>query len=183
MSRTNPKPKVKPIPWDSAAYLKTDVDIAHYFEAVFEDGDPALVAAALGDIARAKGMSQIAQAAGLGRESLYKALSREGNPEFATVLKVMRVLGLKFKVDVPVNRITGIINGQRAIAADTAAGPLVRHQPGILAQSAKALRVALGARGSWRPCGKASQAHGMQAHQGAARRLICDKDHGRSSLV
>ena len=100
MSRTKPKAKIKTIPWDSAAYLKTDTDIAHYLEAVFEDGDPALVAAALGDVARAKGMSQIAQAAGLGRESLYKALSREGNPEFATVLKVMRALGLKLKVAV-----------------------------------------------------------------------------------
>jgi probable addiction module antidote protein len=60
--------------------LKTNKDIADYLEAVFEDGDPALVAAALGDVARAKGMSQIAQAAGLGRES-YKALSTEGNPE------------------------------------------------------------------------------------------------------
>ena len=69
-------------------------------EAVFEDGDPKLVAAALGDVARAKGMSQIAQTAGLGRESLYKALSTEGNPEFATVLKVMRALGLKLKVGV-----------------------------------------------------------------------------------
>ena len=57
-----------------------------------------LVAAALGDVARAKGMAQIAKAAGLGRESLYKALSPEGNPEFATVLKVMRALGLKLKV-------------------------------------------------------------------------------------
>jgi probable addiction module antidote protein len=100
MSRTKPKPKIKTIPWDPAASLKSDADIAHYLEAVFEDGDPALVAAALGDVARAKGMSQIAQAAGLGRESLYKALSRDGNPEFATVLKVMRALGLKLKVAV-----------------------------------------------------------------------------------
>lgn len=92
--------KTKTIPWDSAEYLKTDEDIAEYLEAVFEDGDPALVAAALGDIARAKGMTQIAQAAGLGRESLYKALSPEGNPEFATVLKVIRALGLKLKVAV-----------------------------------------------------------------------------------
>jgi probable addiction module antidote protein len=98
MGKTKPKPKIKTVPWDSAAYLKTDADIAHYLEAAFEDGDPALVAAALGDVARAKGMSQIAQAAGLGRESLYKALSREGNPEFATVLKVMHALGLKLKV-------------------------------------------------------------------------------------
>ncbi len=67
---------------------------------MFEDGDPALVAAALGDVARAKGMSQVAHAAGLGRESLYKALSPEGNPQFATVLKVMRALGLKLKVAV-----------------------------------------------------------------------------------
>jgi probable addiction module antidote protein len=98
MSRTNSRPKIKTKPWDSAAYLKTDEDIAHYLEAVFEDGDPSLVAAALGDVARAKGMAQIAKAAGLGRESLYKALSPEGNPEFATVLKVMRALGLKLKV-------------------------------------------------------------------------------------
>ncbi len=58
-------------------------------------GDPGLVAAALGDIARAKGMAQIARQAGLGRESLYKALSPEGNPEFTTVLKVVRALGLR----------------------------------------------------------------------------------------
>lgn len=90
----------KTIPWDSTEYLKTDEDIANYLDAVFEDGDPALIAAALGDVARAKGMSQVAQAAGLGRESLYKALSPEGNPEFATVLKVMRALGLKLKVAV-----------------------------------------------------------------------------------
>jgi probable addiction module antidote protein len=90
--------KIKTTPWDAADYLKSDQDIANYLEAVFEDGDPVLVAAALGDVARAKGMSQIAQATGLGRESLYKALSPEGNPEFATVLKVVRALGLKLKV-------------------------------------------------------------------------------------
>ena len=64
-------------------------------EAALEDGDPALVAAALGDIARAKGMSQIARETGLGRESLYKALSPDGNPEFSTVMKVVRALGLR----------------------------------------------------------------------------------------
>ena|SRR5271155_4384066 len=100
MNKTKRNPKIKTVPWDSAAYLKSDADIAHYLEAVFEDGAPALVAAALGDVARAKGMSRIAQAAGLGRESLYKALSREGNPEFATVLKIMHALGLKLKVAV-----------------------------------------------------------------------------------
>ena len=84
-----PTAKTKTIPWDSAEYLKTDEDIAYYLEALFEVGDPALIAAALGDVARAKGMSQVAQAAGLGRESLYKSLSPQGNPEFATVLKVL----------------------------------------------------------------------------------------------
>jgi probable addiction module antidote protein len=93
-------PKTKTIPWDSAKHLKTEDDIAHYLEAVFEDGDPALIAHALGVVARAKGMSKIARAAGLGRESLYKALSPDGNPEFMTVLKVMRALGLKLKVAV-----------------------------------------------------------------------------------
>ncbi len=96
--KAKPRSKVKTLPWDSAAYLKTAEDIADYLEAVFEDGDPALVAAALGDIARSKGMARVARAAGLGRESLYKALSPGGNPELATVLKVMRALGLKLKV-------------------------------------------------------------------------------------
>jgi probable addiction module antidote protein len=100
MSRTKPKARIKTIPWDAAAYLKTDKDFAHYLDAAFEDGDPNLVAAALGDVARAKGMAKIAQAAGLRRESLYKALSTKGNPELATVLKVMRALGLKLKVAV-----------------------------------------------------------------------------------
>lgn len=69
--------------------------MAAYLEAAFEEGDPALVTAALGDIARAKGMTEVARDSGLGRESLYKALSPEGHPEFATVLKVIHALGLK----------------------------------------------------------------------------------------
>jgi probable addiction module antidote protein len=69
--------------------------MAAYLEAALEDGDPTLIAAALGDIARAQGMSQIARKTGLGRESLYKALSPDGNPEFSTVLKVVRALGLR----------------------------------------------------------------------------------------
>ena len=82
-------------PWDPADHLKTDEDMAAYLEAALEEGDPALVAAALGDIARAKGMTQVARDAGLGRESLYKALSPAGNPEFATILKVVSALGLQ----------------------------------------------------------------------------------------
>ncbi|HEY2135288.1 MAG TPA: addiction module antidote protein [Xanthobacteraceae bacterium] len=92
--------KTKTAPWDSGALLKTDKDIARYLEAVFDDGDPALIAHALGVVARAKGMTQVALTAGLGRESLYKALAPHGNPKFATVLKVMRALGLKLKVAV-----------------------------------------------------------------------------------
>lgn len=87
--------KTKTRTWDAAEYLKSEEDMAAYLEAALEEQDPALFAAALGDVARAKGMSQIAREAGLGRESLYKALSADGNPEFATVLKVLRSLGLK----------------------------------------------------------------------------------------
>jgi probable addiction module antidote protein len=72
--------------------------MAAYLEAALEDGDLTLIAAALGDIARSKGMSQIARDTGLGRESLYKALSVEGNPEFATILKVFQALGLRLQV-------------------------------------------------------------------------------------
>ncbi len=81
--------------WDAAEHLKSDDDIAAYLNAAFEDGDPALIAAALGDIARAKGMTNVARSAGLGRESLYKALSPHGRPELATVMKVVQALGLK----------------------------------------------------------------------------------------
>jgi probable addiction module antidote protein len=87
--------KTKTYPWDVAQHLETGEDMAAYLEAALEEGDPALVAAAMGDIARAKGIAQIARETGLGRESLYKALSAEGNPEFATVLKVVRALGLR----------------------------------------------------------------------------------------
>ncbi|MBV8537557.1 MAG: putative addiction module antidote protein, partial [Alphaproteobacteria bacterium] len=78
--------------YDSAALLKSPRDIAAYLEAALEDGDPRVVATALGNIARAKGMAALAREAGLGRESLYKALSADGNPEFGTVLKVVRAL-------------------------------------------------------------------------------------------
>jgi len=81
--------------WDPADHLVTDEDMAAYLEAALEEGDPALVAAALGDIARAKGITHVAREAGLGRESLYKALSPSGNPEFATILKVVAALGLQ----------------------------------------------------------------------------------------
>ena len=92
MAKTNTRP------WDVAEYLGSDEDMAAYLEAALEEDDPALLAAALGDIARAKGMSEIARDTGLGRESLYKALSPEGNPEFGTVLKVVHSLGLKLRV-------------------------------------------------------------------------------------
>jgi len=71
-------------PWDAAEHLESEEEMAAYLDAALEDGDAAVVVAALGDIARAKGMTQIARDAGLGRESLYEALSPAGNPEFAT---------------------------------------------------------------------------------------------------
>ena len=87
--------KIRTRPWDPAEHLETEEDMAAYLEATLEEGDPGMVAAALGDIARAKGMAQIARETGLGRESLYKALSPDGNPEFGTVLRVVRALGLR----------------------------------------------------------------------------------------
>lgn len=87
--------KIKTRVWDAAEHLETEEDMAAYLEAALAEGDAALISAALGDIARAKGMAQIAGVTGLGRESLYKALAPDGNPEFATVLKVVRALGLR----------------------------------------------------------------------------------------
>lgn len=87
--------KTETIAWDPAEHLETEDDMAAYLEAALEDGDATVVAAALGDIARAKGMSKVARDAGLGRESLYKALSPSGNPELATILKVISALGLQ----------------------------------------------------------------------------------------
>lgn len=83
--------------WDSAQYLKTEEDMVLYFEACLEEAgdDAAFIAKALGNIARARGMTQLAKDTGLGRESLYKALSGEGNPSFDTILKVTRALGLR----------------------------------------------------------------------------------------
>ncbi len=84
--------------WDPADHLDSDEAVTAYLEAAFEENDPALIAAALGDVARARGMSRIARQAGLSRESLYKALSPEGNPEFGTILRVMRALGVRLSV-------------------------------------------------------------------------------------
>ena len=90
--------KTKTHPWDVTRYLDSDEAMAAYLDAALEEDDATLLAAALGDIARAKGMTQIARETGLGRESLYKALSPDGNPEFGTVQKVVRSLGLKLHV-------------------------------------------------------------------------------------
>lgn len=88
--------------WDSAQHLKTDEDISMYLEACLDEAgdDAAFIAKALGTIARAKGMSQLARDTGLGRESLYKALSGEGNPSFSTILKVTRALGIRLHPEV-----------------------------------------------------------------------------------
>ncbi|HMT93904.1 addiction module antidote protein [uncultured Thiothrix sp.] len=86
--------------YDSAEYLKTDEDMQAYLDACMEEAgaDPAFIARALGVVARARGMTQLARETGLARENLYKALSGEGNPEFATILKVIHALGLRLSV-------------------------------------------------------------------------------------
>lgn len=87
--------------FDAADFLETEEDIAQFLEAVMTDsgGDPATVASALGAVARARNMSQLARDSGLTREGLYKALSGDGNPSFATIMKVANALGLKMKFE------------------------------------------------------------------------------------
>lgn len=96
--------KIEVTPWDAADFLRDSDDIAHYIDAVLEDaaerGDFALLPHALGVIARAKGMTEIARETGLSRESLYKALSEDGNPSFATVLKVLSALNIQLRASV-----------------------------------------------------------------------------------
>lgn len=90
-------PKTKTTPYDVAEHLRTPKEMAAYLEACLEeaDEDAAFVAKALGDIARAKGMAQVARDAGLSRESLYKALSGDRSPDFETILRVINALGIK----------------------------------------------------------------------------------------
>jgi probable addiction module antidote protein len=91
---------IKTTRWDSADYLETDEDIQNYMEACLEEAgdDPAFIVHALGVVARAKNMSQLARDTGLTREGLYKALSEEGNPTFATIAKVAKALGFQITV-------------------------------------------------------------------------------------
>src|SRR6266850_522917 len=91
--------------YDVAEHLRTPEEMAAYLEACLEDADAAFIAKALGDIARAKGMAQVAQDAGLSRESLYKALSGERSPDFDTILKVIGALGLKLHAKTPRGRL------------------------------------------------------------------------------
>jgi probable addiction module antidote protein len=98
---TRAKPKTKTLPYDVAEQLRTPEEMAAYIDVWFEDfpEDAAGIARALGVVARAKGMAQIARDTGLSRESLYKALSGEGNPTFATVLKVAKALGIRLHAE------------------------------------------------------------------------------------
>jgi len=93
------KANTKLLPFDAARYLHDDVAIAEYITAVLETDDPDLLLLALGDVARARGMAQVAKDAGLGRESLYKALAPGAKPRFDTVIKVARALGVRLAVE------------------------------------------------------------------------------------
>lgn len=96
-AKTKTKTKTKTRAYDVAEHLRTPEEMALYLDAciIESDGDPSFVAKAIGDIARAKGMTALARETGLGRESLYKALSATGNPELGTVLKITRALGVR----------------------------------------------------------------------------------------
>lgn len=93
--------------FDVAEHLRTPAEMAAYLEACFDEanGDAAFIAKALGDIARAKGMAQVARDAGLSRESLYKALSGDRSPSFDTILRVIGALGLKLRAKAPQSRV------------------------------------------------------------------------------
>ncbi|MBB4952777.1 putative addiction module antidote protein [Agrobacterium vitis] len=84
--------------WDATEFLTSDEAIAAYLEAAFEDGEPKVIAVALGNIARAKGMTSVAAQSGITREALYKALSEKGDPKLSTLLGVMNALGLRVSV-------------------------------------------------------------------------------------
>ncbi len=86
--------------WNPSEHLETTEEMTAYLNAALEEDDMRLILATLGDIARARKMAVVAQETGLGRESLYKSLSADGNPEFATVLKVVRALGLRLQAAV-----------------------------------------------------------------------------------
>jgi probable addiction module antidote protein len=108
--------------WDAVDHLKTEEDMALYLDACLDEdpGDGTLVRAALNDVARARGMSQLARDTGLTREGLYKALSSSGNPEFSTVLKVIKALGLTLHA-APAVRTKGRIKTARRKSAKTLA--------------------------------------------------------------
>jgi probable addiction module antidote protein len=95
--RKSGKKALKTTVWDPAEYLSSPEAVAAYLEAAFEDGDPALIATALGDVARAQGMSQLATQAGVTREALYKALSPNGDPRLSTLVGVMKALGIRIR--------------------------------------------------------------------------------------
>ncbi len=96
MSDTMPtKPALRP--WTLEESLRSDEDIAHYLDAVMEDGDVDMLLDALGVIARKRGMTEVAKKAGLGRESLYRALSANGDPQLSTLVKVLGALGLRLR--------------------------------------------------------------------------------------
>jgi probable addiction module antidote protein len=86
---------LKTVPFDASKYLGDDESVAHYLTSVLEENDPGLLAEALGDVARARGMAEIARAAGLSREALYKAHRRDSNPRFDTISRVLTALGVK----------------------------------------------------------------------------------------
>ncbi len=91
--------KIKTAPWNPAEHIETPEDVVNYIEAALEDGDPDVIVATIGWIARSRGMSQIARDTHLSRASLYKSLNGISKPEFGTILKVMSALGVRLRVE------------------------------------------------------------------------------------
>ena len=129
----------KTLPWDPADYLEDASDVVAYLEAAFEDGDPQVIAGALGDVARSKGMTAVAAKSGLGRESLYKALSRDGNPGFATVLSVLAALGLRLHPSLNAEGSAVIADGKHGMREPVHPGETLRGDLEALGMSASEL--------------------------------------------
>lgn len=109
MSGSRSARRLKATPFDAAEYLDDEQMIAAYLNEVLAEGDSSAVIAALGTVARARGMAKLARSTGLGRESLYKALSSDGNPSFKTVFNVAAALGYRFNVStVPQRRVRSV---------------------------------------------------------------------------
>ena len=115
MTASRTRRRVSTMPFDPADFLQDDATIVAYLNEVLTEGDPAALIDALGTVARARGMASLARVTGLGRESLYKALRRDGNPSFRTVVAVAAALGYRFDLRIAASRRTRVAGSRHKL--------------------------------------------------------------------